>query len=144
MTREPAPFEKNIPAELHRILRKALQKKRDERYQTVKDLLLDLKTLKHELEVETRSDTDEIMHNNPVSPEDATSEHLEIPTIENRSGFNSIPIIMPRSWRSNRVLMAVCAVLAALAGTALFGKSSQKSISSFIELAGFVAYKVVD
>ncbi len=50
---EPSPlasYEPNVPAELQRIVRKALQKKRDERYQTIKDLLLDLKTLKHELE----------------------------------------------------------------------------------------------
>ena len=41
-----------VPAELERIVSKALRKNRDERYQTVKDLLLDLKSLKQELEVE--------------------------------------------------------------------------------------------
>ncbi len=50
LTREPAPIDENIPAELQRILRKALQKKLDERYQTVKDLLLDLKEIRTELE----------------------------------------------------------------------------------------------
>jgi serine/threonine protein kinase/Tfp pilus assembly protein PilF len=40
------------PAELERIVDKALRKNRDERYQTVKDLLLDLKSLKQELAVE--------------------------------------------------------------------------------------------
>lgn len=48
--REPSPLGDNIPAELNRIVRKALQKNRDERYQTVKDLLIDLKNLKRELE----------------------------------------------------------------------------------------------
>ena len=48
--REPAPLDENIPPELNRIIRKALQKNRDERYQTVKDFLLDLKHLKRELE----------------------------------------------------------------------------------------------
>ncbi|MGI8640298.1 MAG: protein kinase domain-containing protein [Pyrinomonadaceae bacterium] len=47
---EPAPTGENTPPELNRIVRKALQKKADERYQTVKDLLLDLKNLKRELE----------------------------------------------------------------------------------------------
>lgn len=40
----------SVPIELQRIVRKALQKERDERYQTVKDLLLDLRDLKRELE----------------------------------------------------------------------------------------------
>lgn len=47
---EPAPLGENTPAELKRIIRKSLRKNRDERYQTVKDFLLDLKNLKHELE----------------------------------------------------------------------------------------------
>ncbi len=41
-----------VPAELERIVDKALRKNREERYQTVKDLLLDLKSLKQGLEVE--------------------------------------------------------------------------------------------
>lgn len=40
-----------VPAELDRIVNKALRKNRDERYQTIKDLLLDLKSLKQELEI---------------------------------------------------------------------------------------------
>lgn len=49
--REPVPLDENTPPELNRIVRKALQKNRDERYQTIKDLLLDLKNLKRELEL---------------------------------------------------------------------------------------------
>jgi serine/threonine protein kinase len=50
---EPAPltfYGPDMPLELQRITRKALRKERDERYQTVKDLLLDLKSLQRELE----------------------------------------------------------------------------------------------
>ncbi|MCA1622782.1 MAG: protein kinase [Acidobacteria bacterium] len=47
---EPAPLGENTPPELNRIIRKTLQKNVDERYQTVKDLLLDLKNLKREVE----------------------------------------------------------------------------------------------
>jgi eukaryotic-like serine/threonine-protein kinase len=51
LTREAAPLEaENTPTELQRIIRKALQKNRDERYQTIKDFLLDVKNLKRELE----------------------------------------------------------------------------------------------
>ncbi len=47
---EPAPLDEATPSELRRIVRKSLQKQTDERYQTVKDLLLDVKNLKRELE----------------------------------------------------------------------------------------------
>ncbi|MCP9493293.1 MAG: protein kinase [Pyrinomonadaceae bacterium MAG19_C2-C3] len=47
---EPEPLHENTPVELNRIIRKSLQKNRDERYQTVKDLLIDLKNLQRELE----------------------------------------------------------------------------------------------
>jgi serine/threonine protein kinase/tetratricopeptide (TPR) repeat protein len=53
--REAPPLSRyasGIPAELERIVGKALRKKRDERYQTVKDLLLDLQSLRQRLEFE--------------------------------------------------------------------------------------------
>jgi eukaryotic-like serine/threonine-protein kinase len=51
--KESAPlarFTRQVPAELERIVEKALRKNREERYQTIKDMLLDLKSLKHRLE----------------------------------------------------------------------------------------------
>jgi serine/threonine protein kinase/Tfp pilus assembly protein PilF len=51
--KEPQPLStlvSNVPAELQHIVSKALRKDRDERYQTVKSLLIDLRTLKHELD----------------------------------------------------------------------------------------------
>jgi len=52
---EPVPlsyYSPEMPAELERILAKALEKEREERYQTVKDLLPDLKRLKQRQEFE--------------------------------------------------------------------------------------------
>jgi len=46
LTGELAPLDETTPLELQRIVRKSLQKNADERYQTVKDLLIDLKALK--------------------------------------------------------------------------------------------------
>jgi eukaryotic-like serine/threonine-protein kinase len=43
-----------VPAELQRIVSKALRKEREERYEVVKDLFLDLKTLKQGLEFEAK------------------------------------------------------------------------------------------
>lgn len=51
--KEPVPLSDhlpNIPPELNRIVRKALQKDREERYQSVKDFALDVRELLHELE----------------------------------------------------------------------------------------------
>jgi len=56
---EPAPLSRvapDTPRELARIVTKALQKDREERYQVVKDLWLDLKALKQELEFQNKLD----------------------------------------------------------------------------------------
>ncbi|MGB7070072.1 MAG: protein kinase [Pyrinomonadaceae bacterium] len=51
LTKEPPTLPASLPHELHRFVRRTLQKNPDERYQTVKDFLLDLQDLKRELEV---------------------------------------------------------------------------------------------
>ncbi|MFY9608158.1 MAG: protein kinase [Blastocatellia bacterium] len=55
-----ARFSPDVPAELERIVGKALAKDREERYQSIKDLLIDLRRLKQRLEVEA-----EIEHSSP-------------------------------------------------------------------------------
>ena len=57
LDREPQPLSchlPDVPAELQRIVSKALRKDKEERYQVVKDLFLDLKSLKQEQEFEAR------------------------------------------------------------------------------------------
>jgi len=52
LEKEPPPFDlcaPEVPAEFQRIISKALCKDREKRYQTTKDLLIDLKSLKEEL-----------------------------------------------------------------------------------------------
>jgi eukaryotic-like serine/threonine-protein kinase len=51
---EPPPLTDNAPQEMESIVSQALRKDRAERYQSVKDLLIDLKDLKRELEIESR------------------------------------------------------------------------------------------
>src|SRR5215510_5271437 len=54
--KEPPPlarFAPNVPAELEWIVSKALRKDRDERYQTIKELITDLRRLKQRLEFES-------------------------------------------------------------------------------------------
>jgi Tol biopolymer transport system component/tRNA A-37 threonylcarbamoyl transferase component Bud32 len=55
--REPPPlarFEPETPAELQRIVSKALRKDRQKRYQTIDDFLIDLRNLRDELDFEAR------------------------------------------------------------------------------------------
>jgi serine/threonine protein kinase len=57
LSEEPTPVTKidpGVPVELQSIITKTLQKKRSERYQTVKELLADLRALKQEREFRER------------------------------------------------------------------------------------------
>jgi tetratricopeptide (TPR) repeat protein len=59
LEREPAPlsrFAPEVPDELERIVKKALAKDQEERYQLAKDLLIDLRNLKQEMEVQAKLD----------------------------------------------------------------------------------------
>ena len=67
--RESPPLSRyspEVPAELERIVGKALRKNRDERYQTIKDLLLDLQSLKQQLEFEKTHQTRLTREDKPV------------------------------------------------------------------------------
>ena len=71
LTQEPQPLCRvapEAPQELERIVSKALEKDREERYQVIKELLLDLKKLKRRLEFEAeRARTAEPLSNNRES-----------------------------------------------------------------------------
>ncbi|HSB08702.1 MAG TPA: protein kinase [Blastocatellia bacterium] len=57
LTKEPAPlarYASDVPDELQRIVRKALSKDKEGRYQGIKDLLIDLREVKQELEFEAK------------------------------------------------------------------------------------------
>ena len=65
---EPAALSQyapDTPFELERIVRKALQKDREERYQVVKDLQLDLKSLKRDLDIGTSVERSGSSHSQP-------------------------------------------------------------------------------
>ena len=56
LTAEPAPLSSilpDVPAKLESILQKALRKNTDERYQTIKEMLAELRILKAKLEAES-------------------------------------------------------------------------------------------
>lgn len=76
--KEPEPLTNLVadaPPELNRILRKALQKDREQRYQTVKDLALDLKELLFDLEHVPSGERSRSWPSNPALSENPTLIH---------------------------------------------------------------------
>jgi eukaryotic-like serine/threonine-protein kinase len=73
--KEPPPlarFAREVPAELERIVEKVLRKDREERYQTAKDMLLDLRRLKQKLDVDAEIER-------TVPPESRSAPNEAIP-----------------------------------------------------------------
>lgn len=95
LEKEPAPLAnlgaRRVPPELQRIVSKALAKNPDERYQTAKDMLIDLRNLKKRLEFDA-----EIERSAPPDP-DATPATAGQPVI---SGSGSIEAGEPRAEQS--------------------------------------------
>ena len=78
---EPEPIGNllpNAPVELQRIVRKALQKDREERYQHVKDLALDIKELLHDIEHSTSGNRTNHIISNPEFSENPTIIHRTV------------------------------------------------------------------
>jgi serine/threonine protein kinase/tetratricopeptide (TPR) repeat protein len=134
--REPAPlarFAPTVPAEVDWIIAKALRKDREERYQTIKELLTDLRRLKQRLEFEAELERsvapDSITRSaitslagTPTVPEKA------IPTIE-----KSVPHVSSAEYIVNEIkqhkvgvgLLAALFVLALGAGLFFYFRHAQ-------------------
>jgi eukaryotic-like serine/threonine-protein kinase len=112
---EPPPLSRitsGVPPELIRIVTKALRKDREERYQVVKDLWLDLKALKQELDFQEKLERS-------VGPEDngavaaktreaeAASSSLAPQTTEARNAINTITESLSIEIKRHKVGTAV-------------------------------------
>ena len=90
ITQKEAPplgrFAPNVPPELEWIVTKTLRKDKDERYQTVKELLTDLRRLKQKLEFEAELERS-------TAPDSATRSAITgapaVPTISGRAAFTA-------------------------------------------------------
>ncbi len=102
---QPAPltkFNAEIPAELNRIVLKTLQKDRDESYQVVKDLLIDLKHLKKHLEFEAErtasvNQSETKINNTPTTAETHTvssAEYLVSEIKQHKRGFVAVLAVL--------------------------------------------------
>jgi eukaryotic-like serine/threonine-protein kinase len=119
-----------VPVELERIVSKALRKERPERYQTASDLALDLKSLKQELEVESRLDRNHQRTDKNNARMTAPSDSdLSVKTID-ESAATTVEVVrtssgsqdvMSQLKRQKRVaVLAAVAILVAVASTAYF------------------------
>jgi len=137
--KEPAPLNEaapSLPEELHRIVRRALQKDRDERYQNVKDFALDLKNLVHEVE-HSNSGERSSGHttSSPQFSENPTIIHKTIsgnhPTnqtaVMGASGYNSAITPERRSGLKTALAAAGAAILLAAIGIGAYSWLSKET-----------------
>jgi len=120
---EPAPLKEHLPAapaELQHIVTQALQKDREQRYQTVKDLSLDLKDLNQELEFEERGKGAQASARRAQRAEAVTNE-APAPTASAEDLVSGI------RRRKRSLIAAVVALLAlAVAGIAYYFSSARQ------------------
>ena len=116
--KEPPPivrFAPHVPAELEWIVMKALRKDRDERYQTVKELLTDLRRLKQRLEFETELERSGAPNSfsKPISELGAapTTPERAVPTAEKTVSHVSSAEYIVGEIKRHKITAAIVAVL---------------------------------
>jgi serine/threonine protein kinase/Tfp pilus assembly protein PilF len=103
--KEPLPlarFARDVPHELERIVEKALRKNREQRYQTAKDMMLDLRTLKQRQQVEAeieRSRPPHMAHTPHTPGGETTPEALATVNVGASQTSSSAPVSTKRVLR---------------------------------------------
>ena len=130
--KEPLPLDANkVPPEIVRIITKSLRKDRNERYQTIRDLLIDLKDVKQELEFQDKLET--------VSPNKAEqkTQILKATTVDEssqtRTNENRHDSITIKKSNLNKALLGGLVVLLLAAnglGYWFYSKNNVKQIES--------------
>lgn len=143
LSRQPAPplarFSHDAPERLQEIVDKALTKDRDERYQTSKDLLIDLKRLKQSLELKASLDRS--------SPPDTARAPSK--SVETAIGHAAVPTAYPTSsaeyvvnqikLHKSGVFAVVAILLVAVAGSVITGISLYRSRQAAVTSAPAVS-----
>jgi serine/threonine protein kinase/tetratricopeptide (TPR) repeat protein len=123
--KEPPPlarFAPNVPAELDWIVMKALRKDRDERYQTIKELLTDLRRLKQRLEFESeleRSAAPGSFSGSKISAPPTTPERA-LPTAEKSISHVSSAEYITTGIKRHKLAAAIIALLVLVASASAF------------------------
>jgi len=141
--KEPQPlarYSREVPAELERIVSKALRKNRDQRYQTIQDLLLDLKSLTQELEFEKkleRSTPPKSKSETDSSERDGTETVMASaarPTVSEKGATTSTKL---NQW-SAVIAVAALFVIASAAGAYFYFTRARDGAISSIAVLPFV------
>ena len=129
ITQKEAPplarFAPEVPAEFEWIINKALRKDRDERYQTIKELLTDLRQLKQRLEFEAeleRSSSPDAVSRSAVSavPGVPTKTEQVRPTAEATHPASSAEYVVSEIKRHKKGAGLIAALLVLVAGVGAF------------------------
>jgi eukaryotic-like serine/threonine-protein kinase len=108
---EPLPlarFARDVPAELERIVEKAIRKNRERRYQTAKDLMLDLRSLKQRQQVEAEIERSRPPDKHNVAP-------LNVQPSRTSTSTGSLTKRVSNYW-----LLPIAALIAAILGAYYF------------------------
>ncbi len=132
LEREPPPLTRyvgEVPRELQRMITKTLAKDRENRYQSVKDLLIDLRTLRDELEFEAK-----LEHSvQPVGSSDVTTRRQAAVGDTHEPTRRTTQLVAPQTTSSaeyivgqlklhrKRIALAVVAIVAILTAASFGG-----------------------
>src|SRR5262245_36065791 len=141
LAKRPMPlarYSSEVSPELERIVSKALAKNRDERYQTAKDLLIDLKRLKQRIDLDAELEHSSQEHDWARETAVARSSGgtapatetvvIERPQVRTTSSAEYIITEIKRHKKATMFVLAA-AVIAVVAATFLGGKSRVESIA---------------
>jgi serine/threonine-protein kinase len=129
--KEPQPlarYSREASPELERIVAKALRKDREQRYQTTKDLLLDLQNLKQQLEFESRLERSVPPEAQSVPPQLSATSSVEPPSTSSISGLTTAPL-KRRPW-SLAIGLALLILVGAIFISKWYSASSSNAIHS--------------
>src|SRR4030095_11129476 len=132
LEKEPLPlahFLLGAPAELQRIVSKALRKDKEAPYQTVKDLQTDLTTLRQELELECKIKTVKYTDSVGESTHDSTSSAGYVSRLRTNSLI----------WRA----AAVALVIGGVASSLLFRPTSHPNSTTSVGAERSLSYSLL-
>ncbi len=125
--KEPLPlarYRPEAPAELQRIATRALQKERDKRYQTIKDLRLDLENLKQEEEFKAKLEQS-------VSPEQGNTKTATASRAQTTSSAEYLVTGIKSHKGSVSLAVAALLVVSAIASYSYFTRSDSLAVLPF-------------